>query len=251
MGVLDGKVAVVTGGAGSLGLASARRFVEEGARMLLVDRDEMALRAAAAALAGRVETFTADVADAAATRAYLDAAVARFGAIDVLFSNAGISGVIRPVTDYPEEVFDAVMAVNVRASFLACKYGLPKMRDGGSIVITSSVVGVTADPGIAAYATAKHAVIGLMRVVAKEAAPRRIRVNVVAPGPIDNNFQREVEKGLSVAIGRDGGAFLDGIIPLGRHGRAAEIAETVLHLASDRSSFTTGSVIMADGGMHI
>ncbi len=251
MGVLDGKIAVVTGGAGSLGLASARRFVAEGARVLLVDRDEAGLRAAAAALGGRAETFAADVADATAARAYLDAAATRLGAIDVLFSNAGISGAIRPVTDYPEDVFDAVMAVNVRASFLACKYGLPRMRDGGSIVITSSVVGVTADPGIAAYATAKHAVIGLMRVVAKEAAPRRIRVNVIAPGPIDNGFQREVEKGLSGAIGRDATAFLDGIIPLGRHGRAEEIAETVLHLASDRSSFTTGSVIMADGGMHI
>ena len=102
-----------------------------------------------------------------------------------------------------------------------------------------------------AYAASKHGLIGLMRTVAKEAAPRRVRVNVVAPGPIDNDFQRGVESGLSVALGTDAGTFLDSVIPLGRHARAEEVAETVLFLASDKSSFTTGSVVMADGGMHV
>jgi NAD(P)-dependent dehydrogenase (short-subunit alcohol dehydrogenase family) len=139
----------------------------------------------------------------------------------------------------------------VRGPFLGCKYALPKMRHGGSIVITSSVVGTTSDPGIAAYAASKHAVIGLMRTVAKEAAPRGIRVNVVAPGPIENDFQRNVETGLSRAIGRDAGKFLDGLIPLGRHGQAEEIGRLVLYLASGQSSFSTGGVFMADGGMSI
>lgn len=253
MGALDGKVCVVTGAAGSLGLASVRRFLDEGARVLLVDRERAALDAAAASLpaADRVRVAAADVADAAATRSYIDAAVSAWGAIDVLFCNAGVSGVIRPVTDYPEEAFDRVLAVNLRAPFLACKYGLPRMRDGGSVVMTASVVGVTSDPGICAYAASKHGLIGLMRTVAKEAAPRRIRVNVIAPGPIDNSFQREIEAGLTPAIGREAGAFLDAIIPLHRHGRAEEIAEAVLFLASDRSSFTTGTVLMADGGMHV
>jgi NAD(P)-dependent dehydrogenase (short-subunit alcohol dehydrogenase family) len=155
------------------------------------------------------------------------------------------------VTDYPEDVFDAVVAVNLKGSFLACKHALPRMRDGGSIIMTSSVVGVTSDPGIAAYAASKHGLIGLMRTVAKEAAPRRIRVNVVAPGPIDNDFQRNVESGLSQALGTDAGKFLDSVIPLGRHAKAEEVAETVLFLASDKSAFTTGSVVMADGGMHV
>jgi NAD(P)-dependent dehydrogenase (short-subunit alcohol dehydrogenase family) len=155
------------------------------------------------------------------------------------------------VVDYPEDIFDRVMAVNVRGPFLGCKYALPKMREGGSIVITSSVVGTTSDPGIAAYAASKHAVIGLMRTVAKEAAPRGIRVNVVAPGPIENDFQRNVETGLSRAIGRDAGEFLDGLIPLGRHGQAEEIGRLVLYLASGQSSFSTGGVFMADGGMSI
>jgi NAD(P)-dependent dehydrogenase (short-subunit alcohol dehydrogenase family) len=252
MGILDGKTCIVTGAAGSLGLASARRFAEEGARVMLVDRDRAGLDAALKTLpAGRATAMLADVSDGKETAAYVNATVARWGPIDVLFSNAGISGVIRPVTDYPEDVFDAVMAVNLKGSFLACKYGLPGMRDGGSIIMTSSVVGVTSDPGIVAYAASKHGLIGLMRTVAKEAAPRRIRVNVVAPGPIDNDFQRDVESGLTQALGTDAAKFLDSVIPLGRHAKAEEVAESVLFLASDRSAFTTGSVLMADGGMHV
>lgn len=252
MGILEGKTCIVTGAAGSLGRASAVRFAAEGARIMLVDRDRAGLDAVLKVLPeGRATAMLADVADAKETAAYVDATVARWGPIDVLFSNAGISGVIRPVTEYPEDVFDAVMAVNLKGSFLACKYGLPKMRDGGSIVMTSSVVGVTSDPGIAAYAASKHGLIGLMRTVAKEAAARRIRVNAVAPGPIDNSFQRDIEKGLTAALGTDGGKFLDSVIPLHRHATAEEVAESVLFLASDRSAFTTGSVLMADGGMHV
>ncbi|MGQ0583673.1 MAG: SDR family NAD(P)-dependent oxidoreductase [Reyranella sp.] len=252
MGILEGKICVVTGAAGSLGLASARRFAEEGARVMLVDRDRAALDAAVKSLPeGRATAMLADVTNARETAAYVNATVARWGPIDVLFSNAGISGVIRPVTDYPEDVFDAVIAVNLKGSFLACKYGLPGMRDGGSIIMTSSVVGVTSDPGIAAYAASKHGLIGLMRTVAKEAAPRRVRVNAVAPGPIDNDFQRTVESGLTQALGTDAGEFLDSVIPLGRHATPEEVAESVLFLASDRSAFTTGSVLMADGGMHV
>ncbi|TAJ39712.1 MAG: SDR family oxidoreductase [Reyranella sp.] len=252
MGILDGKTCIVTGAAGSLGLASACRFADEGARVMLVDLDRAGLDAALKTLPeGRATAMLADVSDARETAAYVSATVARWGPIDVLFSNAGVSGVIRPVTDYPEDVFDAVMAVNLKGSFLACKYGLPGMRDGGSIIMTSSVVGVTSDPGIVAYAASKHGLIGLMRTVAKEAAPRRIRVNVVAPGPIDNEFQHNVESGLTLALGTDAGKFLDSVIPLGRHARAEEVAESVLFLASDRSAFTTGSVLMADGGMHV
>ena len=254
MKLLDGKVCIVTGAAGSLGLATAELFLREGANVTLVDRDASALQAAAERLdahAGHLMVQAADVTDAAATSAFVEATLARWGGLDVLFCNAGVSGEICPVVDYPEDVFDRVMAVNVRGPFLGCKYALPKMRDGGSIVITSSVVGTTSDPGIAAYATSKHAVIGLMRTVAKEAAPRGIRVNVVAPGPIENDFQRNVEAGLSRAIGRDAGQFLDGQIPLGRHGRAEEIGRLVLYLASGQSSFSTGAVFMADGGMSI
>jgi len=254
MKLLDGKICIVTGAAGSLGLATAELFLREGAKVMLVDREAGALQAAADRLGAapdRIMAQAADVTDAQSTAGFIAATAARWGGIDVMFCNAGISGAICPVVDYPEDVFDRVMAVNVRGPFLGCKYVLPKMRDGGSIIVTSSVVGTTSDPGIAAYATSKHAVIGLMRTVAKEAASRRIRVNVVAPGPIANDFQRNVETGLTRAIGRDAGKFLDGLIPLGRHGLPEEIGQLVLYLASDQSSFSTGGVFMADGGMSI
>ncbi|MHB8867761.1 MAG: SDR family NAD(P)-dependent oxidoreductase [Thermoleophilia bacterium] len=251
---MDRKVCVVTGGGGSIGLAAAQALLEEGARVLLVGRTPEKLAGAVATLnadADVLDSIAADVADAADTRKYLDRAVANWGTLDVIFSHAGISGVIAPVTEYPEDVFDAVMATNVRGSFLACKYGLPLMNDGGSIIITSSIMGTRADPGVCAYATSKHALIGLARVVAKEAAPRNIRVNVFAPGPIENEFQSTIEERLTEIVGRDGTEFLNDVIPLGRHGLADEVAQMVLFLASGRSSFSTGSVFMADGGMNI
>ena len=249
------RVCVITGGAGSVGLASARALLDAGARVFLVDRDAAALQRAATALgtdAARIGQAAADVADAAQTRGYLNEAAARWGrGIDFLFCNAGINGAIVPIPEYPEDVFDAVMAVNVRGSFLALKYGLPLLADGASVLLNASVVAVTADPGIAAYATSKHALVGLMRVAAKEAAPRGIRVNVIAPGPIANDFQADIERRLSAVVGRDATAMLDSMIPLGRHGAPQEIAQMVLFLASARSSFSTGSVFMADGGMHV
>jgi NAD(P)-dependent dehydrogenase (short-subunit alcohol dehydrogenase family) len=254
MGIMNGKICIVTGGAGSIGLASASLLVQEGARVMLVGHNEKNLDRAAKTLKANPDFLgfaKANVADTQETQNYINQTVSRWGKIDVLFSHAGISGVVRPVTEYPEDVFDAVMAVNVRGSFLACKYGLPNMNDGGSIIITSSIMGVTADPGVCAYATSKHALIGLMRTVAKEAAPRNIRVNVLAPGPIDNSFQLKIEERLTELVGEDGTEFLNRVIPLGRHGQAEEIARSVLFLASDQSSFATGNVIMADGGMHI
>ena len=120
-----------------------------------------------------------------------------------------------------------------------------------SILFTSSIVGVTADPGICGYATSKHALIGLMRTVAKEVSVRNIRVNVICPGPIENSFQADVEVALSAVMGRNATEVLDEATPLGRHGRAEEIAKMVVFLASDQSSYSTGSVFMADGGMNI
>jgi NAD(P)-dependent dehydrogenase (short-subunit alcohol dehydrogenase family) len=254
MGIMNGKICIVTGGAGSIGLASAALLLKEGASVMLVGHNEENLARAAKTLnasPGVLGTMKANVADAQETQTYINRTVSQWGKIDVLFSHAGISGVVKPITEYPEDIFDAVMAVNVRASFLACKYGLPQMNDGGSIIITSSIMGLRADPGVCAYATSKHALIGLMRTVAKEVAGRKIRVNILAPGPIDNSFQSKIEQRLTEVVGQDGTEFLNSIIPLGRHGRAEEIARMVLFLASDQSSFSTGSIFMADGGMNI
>jgi len=252
MGIMSEKVCVITGGAGSLGLEGARLLLNEGAKVMLVDNNQDLLAKAVGELGdgGAVSSVVCDVSDSRQTRDYIDRTVALWGNIDFLFSNAGIIGAIKPITDFPEEVFDAVMAVNVRAAFLACKYGLPHMNDGGSILFTSSIVGVTSDPGICGYATSKHALIGLMRTVAKEVAVRNIRVNVVCPGPIENAFQADVEVALSAVMGRNATEVLDAATPLGRHASVEEIAKMVLFLASDQSSYSTGSIFMADGGMN-
>lgn len=252
MGKLDDRHAFITGGAGSLGLATARLFCAEGARVTIADLPGQRLDAALAALpAGRAQAQSLDVTRGEQwTRALRDA-TAHFGALDVLFSNAGNSGVIAPVTQIPDEVFDSVIAVHVRGAFLACKHGLPVLRDGGSLVICSSVAAMRGDPGVAAYITAKHAQVGLMRSVAKEAAARGIRVNTVHPGPVANDFQADLERRLSGVLGRDGTAFFDEMIPLGRHARPEEIARAVLYLACDDSSFSTGSTLMVDGGMNV
>jgi NAD(P)-dependent dehydrogenase (short-subunit alcohol dehydrogenase family) len=252
MPLLLNKVCVITGGAGSLGLASARLFLSEGARVMLVDLREADLKRALAELANpNADAVAADVSDAAATRSYVERTIAKFGLIDVLFSNAGNHGPVMPAADYPEDAFDAVIAVHVRGAFLACKYALPQMNDGGSIIITSSVVGAMGAPGSVAYVTAKHAQVGLMRTLAKEAAARSIRVNTLHPGPIDNAFQTEIEQDIGrMAGGIDGTKLLNDLIPLHRHARPEEIARSALYLASDLSSFVTATTLMADGGLR-
>jgi NAD(P)-dependent dehydrogenase (short-subunit alcohol dehydrogenase family) len=251
MGWLDGKVCVITGGAGSIGLATAKLFVAEGAKVALVDLATADLDRAAASLASdRVITIAADVTDAGETRAYVDKTVARWGKIDVLVSNAGNLGAVAPVTEFPEDKFDAVMAVHIRGAFLACKYGLPQMNDGGSLIITSSIVGLRGGGGgTLAYVTAKHAQVGLMRCVAREVAPRHIRVNTIHPGPVDNSFQLAVEDGIGALVGIDATKMLNEAIPLKRHARPDEIALSMLYLASDQSSFTTGTTLSVDGGL--
>jgi NAD(P)-dependent dehydrogenase (short-subunit alcohol dehydrogenase family) len=252
MALLDKKTCIITGGAGSIGLATARLFLAEGANVVLVDLDRDTLDRAAAGLPeDRVALAAADVTDAASTRAYVDLAVSRFGGIDVLFSNAGIFGTVAPIADYPVDLFDRVQAVHVRGAFLAAQHAVPHMRSGGSIVITSSVAATRGDAGVYAYITAKHAQTGLMRCLAKELAPHGIRVNTVNPGPVDNGFQLAVEQGLGTAIGADGTEFFNGLIPMGRHANPEEVARSVLYLASDQSSFVTGTMLMVDGGMSI
>jgi NAD(P)-dependent dehydrogenase (short-subunit alcohol dehydrogenase family) len=250
MGQLDGKVCIITGAAGSIGAETARLMLAEGGRVMLVDKSADRLAQLADSLPpDRVATSIADVAQTEQVKAFVDATVAKWGAIDVLFSNAGNDGPLIPTVDYPEDIFDQIIATHVRGCFLVCKYTLPKMKDGGSVVITSSITGVKGVAGNCSYVAAKHALVGLMRCLAKEMAPRRIRVNTVNPGPIDNEFMRTAERSMSKMLGRDAGAMFDQIIPLGRHGRVEEVARAVLFLASDQSSYTTGSTLMVDGAL--
>lgn len=248
---LQGKVCLITGGAGSIGQASARLLRRHGARIALVDRDADGLAKAATSLGAETLTVVADVADEADSARYVAETVACFGRIDVLFSNAGNFGTVAPIEAYPTETFDSVLAVHVRGAFLAAKHAVPHMGRGGSIIITSSVAGLRGDPGVYGYITAKHAQTGLMRVLAKDLAPRGIRVNTINPGPVANGFQARVEDDLTPLLGRDATQFFDEAIPLGRHASPQEIAASVLYLASDQSAFTTGLILSVDGGMSV
>lgn len=253
MGRLDHKIAFITGAAGSIGAATARRFVAEGARVALSDVDVAAVQALADDL-GRDDALAvpADVTDSAAVRAAVQATVERFGGLDVAFANAGVFGAVAPVVEYPEDVFDRVLAVNVRGPFLVAKHALAAMRDGGSMIINSSVVGLTSDPGITAYATSKHALVGLMRTAAKEMAPRGIRVNTLHPGPVANAFQHRIEvTATGAATEAQAAAIFEEMIPLDRHATPEEVAAAVLFLASDESAFLTGATVPLDGGMSV
>ena len=257
MARLEGKVAVITGATGGIGSAAARLFAEEGARVALVDLDEAALQEAVRSIGEEKASYTvADVTQPEQTQAYISAAVDRWGGIDILLANAGIEGTLSPITDYPVDVFDRVMAVNVRGVWLGIKYVVPVMsgRRGGSIVITSSTAGIGGSAEMSAYTTSKHAVIGLMRTAALEGAPSGIRVNTVNPAPIETRMMRSIEdmrvaalddSKVTVEVAKQ--SFADRI-PLQRYGNPEEVARMMLFLASDDSSYCTGGVYMVDGG---
>ena len=245
------KVALITGGAGSIGLAAAQAFVAEGARVMLVDLPGTDLERAAGTLGEDAAATPADVTNSDQVERAVSATVERFGRLDVAFANAGIFGTVAPVADYPLDVFERVIAVNVIGCFLVAKHALAVMERGGSLVINSSVVGLTSDAGISAYATSKHAVVGLMRTAAKEMAPHGIRVNSLHPGPTDNAFQHAIEVEAVGAPEEQAAKVFEDMIPLARHASPAEIAQAVVFLASDESAFMTGATLAVDGGLSI
>ena len=245
MSRLAGKRAVITGAGRGLGLAVAELFAHEGAAVALADIDERTVTAAAGRLGdagGTALAVRADVASAADVQALMTTAVERLGGLDVLVNNAGIAS-DGTVTEVDEAHWERVMAVNLTGSYLCSRYAIPHLMrsGGGSIVCISSSAGVVGKKGQVAYNVSKHGLIGLVRCMALDHADARIRVNAVCPGAMDTPALQE--------LSAEQRAELAARNPLGRVAEPAEVAQTVLHLASDESSFTTGALFLVDGGL--
>ena len=255
MGRLTGKVAIITGGAGGIGRSAGKIFSKEGAKVVLVDLDENALKDAILGINDEnVSYVVADTTKPEEVQGFVNTTIQRYGGVDIFLANAGIEGEIHSIVETPVEMFDRVMSVNVRGVWLGLKYVMPVMseRGGGSIVITSSTAGRRGSAGMAPYSTSKHAVIGLMRSAALEGSDMGIRVNTVNPSPIQTRMMRSIEE---MRVSEHGFATTEEVQesfavgnPLRRYGEPEEVARLMLFLASDESSYCNGGVYMVDGG---
>ena len=248
-----GRVALVTGGGNGIGRATAVAFARHGAKVVVVDRDGVGAQATIGIIrqnGGEAIAVTADVTRSEDVKAYVKAALEKYGRIDCFFNNAGIEGKLAPTAEYEEAVFDAVIGVNVKGVFLGLRHVLPEMiRQGsGAVVNTASVAGLVATPGMPAYVASKHAVIGLTKTAAGEVARQGIRVNAVCPGPVDTRMIHALEEQISPANPAVVGERYQAAIPSGRYATVDEIANMVLFLCSDLASNTTGGQFVVDGG---
>jgi NAD(P)-dependent dehydrogenase (short-subunit alcohol dehydrogenase family) len=237
----DQCVAILGGNAG-IGLAAARLFKAEGAKLALTGRNAETV----AAVAAECEALglVCDMGDVAASRAAMAEIADTLGGIDVLFVNAGVGG-FAPVPEVTEAFWDGIHAVNLRGAFFAIQAALPLLRDGGAIVITGSIGSISAVPGNVAYAAAKAGVRAMARILAKELLPRKIRVNVVSPGPTDTEIFKRDASAEEIAGLRE---FFKTVVPDGRMGEPEEVARAALFLASKEASFINGVDLYVDGG---
>ena len=244
---LENKVAVITGGTTGIGFATARRFLDEGAHVVFTGRTQATLDAAQAELGERALGVRGDVANLADLDRLYATVKQRFGRVDTLFANAGVAR-FAPAEQVDEAFFDAQFDVNVKGLFFTVTKALPLMSKGGTIVLNSSIANATGMPATAVYSATKAAVRSLARTFSTELGPRGIRVNAVSPGPIETpifgklGLPKEAVDGFADSITRRA--------PLARFGRPEEIANTVLFLASDESSYVVGAEFVVDGGFQ-
>ena len=241
-----GKVALITGGGNGIGRATALGFASRGAKVVIVDRDHAAGEATAGILrqqGGEAHFVPADVTQSAEVQNYVKVALDTYGSIDCFYNNAGIEGIVAPTYQYDEDMFDRVMAINVKGVFLGLRHVLPVMikQGRGAVVNTASVAGLVASPGMSAYVASKHAVIGLTKTAAGEVARSGVRVNCVCPGPIDTRMIHSLESILNPEDPASVGTRYQSSIPIGRYGTADEVANLVIFLSSDLASNITGA----------
>lgn len=251
MNRLHERIAFLTGATGGIGAATARRFLDEGARVFLTDLDEAALAELAQEFGDRAAYQVVDVSDEQAVADAVAACVERFGGLHIMFANAGSEGRVAPLPQTAAADFRRVLDINVLGVFFCIKHGAPAMlaSGGGSIVVTSSVAGFIGSPGLGPYCASKHAVMGLVKTAAQELGPEGVRVNSVNPGPIDNRMMRSIEDQAAPGAGDQVKAKFSAMVPLGRYGTNEEIAAIAAFLASDDSTYCNGTSFVADGGL--
>jgi NAD(P)-dependent dehydrogenase (short-subunit alcohol dehydrogenase family) len=238
----DGKAVLILGGNAGIGAATAQLFANEGARLVITGRNEATLSDTVAQTGAHA--IRADMGVLIESRDAIAAAADHLGGIDVLFVNAGVGG-FAMVPDVTEDFWDGIHDVNLKGAFFAMQAAAPLMRDRGSIVVTGSIGSVAAVPGNVAYAAAKAGLRAVARIIGKELLPRRIRVNMVSPGPTDTEIFKRDASPEEIQGMRD---MLSGVVPIGRMGTSEEIARAALFLASDEASFINGVDLYVDGG---
>jgi NAD(P)-dependent dehydrogenase (short-subunit alcohol dehydrogenase family) len=258
---LQGKTAIITGGAAGFGRATALKFAKEGANLMLADLNEEGLKETKAMILGnspeiKVSLYKADVSSEEDVKGFVEATTAEFGALDIIFNNAGIEGFATPLADMPFDLFKKTLAINLHSVFLGMKYAIAYMKDhgGGAIVNTSSIGGLVALPGSSDYVATKHAVIGLTKNAAAEYGPDGIRTNAICPGFVMTDLHKRVLKGLScddAEVAKEMIKSNEMGTPLRRYGEVDEVADLVLFLASSDSSYINGLAVAIDGGFIV